>query len=412
LDIDDNSTLMNEAASRPDRLRVLILTKVFPNALQPLAAAFNRQQFAALARMADVQVVAPIQWFPGATRLGNRTEAGRLASLPASETVDGLLVHHPRVFHLPRLDYSFAPGLYVASLLPLLRRLRSHFDVVLGSFIYPDALAATWMARLLRAPAVMMALGSDVNVLTSIPGVRTMLRWTFPRASRVVTVSRDLAAKVTELGCPADRVVMVPNGVDRSLFQPRDRAGARQGLGQPDGGKWIVYVGRLEPAKGIDELLAAFSRLPDPSLKLALVGDGSLRARCQQAAAADARILVPGGRPLGEVGRWMAAADVVTLPSWREGTPNVILEALASGRPVVATRVGGIPDVVERPGMDALLGELVPPRDAAALTSALARVLGRDHDPGAIAAAGPISWDESARQLHAVLETAVREPPP
>ena len=208
---------------------------------------------------------------------------------------------------------------------------------------------------------------------------------------------------------------MVPNGVDRSLFQPRDRAGARQALGQPADGKWIVYVGRLEAAKGIDELLAAFSRLPDPSLKLALVGDGSLRARCQQAAAADARILVPGGRPLGEVGRWMAAADVVTLPSWREGTPNVILEALASGRPVVATRVGGIPDVVERPGLaskDCLLGELVPPRDAAALTAALARVLGRDHDPAAIAAAGPISWDESARQLHAVLETAVREPPP
>jgi teichuronic acid biosynthesis glycosyltransferase TuaC len=403
---------MNEAPSSSSRLRVLILTKVFPNALQPLAAAFNRQQFAALAQLADVEVVAPIQWFPGAALLGNRIEAGRLASLPDTETIDGLLVHHPRVFHLPRVDYSFAAGFYVASLMPLLRRLRSRFDVVLGSFIYPDALAATWMARLLRAPAVMMALGSDVNVLTDIPGVRTMLRLTFPRASRVVTVSRDLAAKVTDLGAPAQRVVMVPNGVDRSLFQPRNRAEARQALGHPPEGKWIVYVGRLEPAKGIDELLAAFSRLARPDLRMALVGDGSLRARCQQAAAADPRILVPGGRPLGEVGRWMAAADVVTLPSWREGTPNVILEALASGRPVVATRVGGIPDVVERSGLDGLMGELVAPRDAGALTMALARVLDRDHDPQAIAAAGPISWTESARQLHAVLEAAVREPPP
>jgi teichuronic acid biosynthesis glycosyltransferase TuaC len=147
-------------------------------------------------------------------------------------------------------------------------------------------------------------------------------------------------------------------------------------------------------------------------VKLVLVGDGSLRARCQQAAAADPRILVAGGRPLDQVGRWMAAADVVTLPSWREGTPNVVLEALASGRPVVATRVGGIPDVVERPGLDGLLGELIPPRDAGALVAALARVLDRDHDPAAIAAGGPISWDESARQLHAVLEAAAREPPP
>jgi teichuronic acid biosynthesis glycosyltransferase TuaC len=90
----------------------------------------------------------------------------------------------------------------------------------------------------------------------------------------------------------------------------------------------------------------------------------------------------------------------------------VILEALASGRPVVATRVGGIPDVVERSGLDGLMGELVAPRDAGALSTALARVLDRDHDPQAIAAAGPISWTESARQLHAVLEAAVREPPP
>jgi teichuronic acid biosynthesis glycosyltransferase TuaC len=401
---------MNRPASQ--RLRVLILTKVFPNALQPLAAAFNRQQFAALARLADVEVLAPIQWFPGATRLGNRTEAGRLASLPDTETIDGLLVRHPRVFHLPRVDYSFAPGFYLASLLPLVRRLRSRFDVVLGSFIYPDALAATWMARLLGAPSVMMALGSDVNVLTHIPGVRTMLRWTFPRASRVVTVSRDLADRVTALGCPAGRVVMVPNGVDRALFQPRDRGQARLALGQAPEGKWIVYVGRLEPAKGVNELLAAFARLTQPQLKLALVGEGSLRAQCQQAAAADPRILVPGGRPLDEVGRWMAAADLVTLPSWREGTPNVILEALASGRPVVATRVGGIPDVVERSGLDGLLGELVPPRDEGALTAALVRVLDRHNDAQAIAAGGPISWDESARQLHAVLEAAVREPPP
>jgi glycosyltransferase involved in cell wall biosynthesis len=404
---------MKELASR--RLRVLILTKVFPNALQPLAAAFNRQQFASLSRLADVEVLAPIQWFPGARLLGNRTEAGRLIDLPDAEWIDGVFVRHPRVWHLPRLDYSLAAGLYVTSLLPLVRRLRPRFDVVLGSFVYPDGMAATWMARMLGAPAVMYALGSDINVLPKIPGVRTLLRWTFPRASRVVAVSRDLGDKMIALGCPADRVALVPNGVDRTLFRPQDRRQARRDLGQPEGGRWILYVGRLEPAKGVEDLLQAFARLSParPEVKLVLVGDGSLRGRCEQAAAAaPGRIVVAGGRPLAEVGRWVAGADLLTLPSWWEGTPNVVLEALASGRPVVATRVGGIPDVVEPPGSAGRLGELVEPRDVAGLAAALGRVLDRPSDAEAIAAAGPVSWDESARQLLAVLEAAAREPLP
>ena len=110
----------------------------------------------------------------------------------------------------------------------------------------------------------------------------------------------------------------------------------------------------------------------DAQVKLVLVGDGSLRGRCeQQAAALPGRIIVAGGRPLDEVGRWVAAADLLTLPSWNEGTPNVVLEALASGRPVVATRVGGIPAVIDGPR----LGELVEPHDVPAP--------GRGADPGA-----------------------------
>ena len=104
----------------------------------------------------------------------------------------------------------------------------------------------------------------------------------------------------------------------------------------------------------------------------------------------------------------MAAADVMTLPSWNEGTPNVVLEALASGRRVVATRVGGIPDVVSSPA----LGELCEPRDVAALANALRRVLAEPGDPAAIAASATISWDESAGRLYEVLSAAVADPAP
>jgi glycosyltransferase involved in cell wall biosynthesis len=373
--------------------------------LQPLGAAFNRQQFAALARRADLQVVVPVQWFPGAAAFGNRTEAGKLASIPDWDWIDGLFVRYPRIFHLPRLDYPVAAGLYVASLFPLMRRLCRDVDVVLGSFIYPDGLAAVWMARLLGLPAVLYALGSDVNVAAEIPGVPTQLRWTLPQARKIVSVSRDLADKTIALGARPEQMVVIPNGVDRSIFHPQNRAAARRELGHPSEGRWILFVGRLERAKGLEELLIAFQALAaeDPSCKLVIVGDGAMRARCDRAAVElPGRVLVAGGRPLAEVARWMAAADLLALPSWYEGAPNVILEALASGRPVVASRTGGIPDMLNAPE----LGEMFAPRDVSALTAALRRVLQGQHDPDAIAARGTVSWQDSADQLYGVLSEA------
>jgi glycosyltransferase involved in cell wall biosynthesis len=385
---------------------VLALTKVFPNPVQPLGAAFNRQQFACLARRADVQVVVPVQWFPGAERLGPRTEAGKLARVPDFDWVDGLFVRYPRVFHLPRIDYPVAAGLYLASLLPLFRRLARQADVVLGSFVYPDGVAAVWMARLLGLPSVLYALGSDVNVAAQIPGVPAQLRWTLPQARRIVAVSRDLADRTIALGARPEQLVVIPNGVDRSIFRPQGKEQARRELGLPVEGRFILFVGRLEKAKGLDELIAAFAELSaqDPSCKLLIVGDGALRARCDQAAVDLAgKVVVAGGRPLSEVSRWMTAADLLALPSWHEGTPNVILEALASGRPVVASRTGGIPDLVTGPE----LGALHPPRDVAALAAALRKVLDDRHDPDAIASRGTVSWQESADQLHEILRSAV-----
>jgi glycosyltransferase involved in cell wall biosynthesis len=387
------------------RLRVLIVTKVFPNALEPLAAAFNRQQFAALARLADLELLAVVHWFPGAGVLpgADRTWAGKLARLPAYEWTDGLFVRHPRVLHLPRIDYQVAPALYVVSLWPLVRRWRGRFDVVLGSFAYPDGVAAVALARLLGVPSAVYALGSDLNVIPEIPGVPALLRWSLPRAARVIAVSRALAERAVGFGARPERTVVVPNGVDRAIFHPRDRAAARASLGEPADGKLLLFVGRLEPAKGVLELLDAFRQIAgeDPSLRLCLVGDGSLIGRArQEAAALPGRIVVAGGQPQGEVARWMAACDALVLPSWNEGTPNVVLEALASGRRVVATRVGGLPDMITDPAY----GELCAPRDAGALAAALRRATSTPSDPAAIAAGATVSWDESAARLLEALD--------
>ena len=391
-------------------MRVLIVTKIFPNAAEPLSSPFNRQQFAALGKRCAVEVLATIPWFPGARAFARWSSAGRLDGVPRHETIDGLPVTHPRFVYLPRFLVGSQGLLYAASVAAEALRRRGRFDVLLGSWAYPDGVAAVALARLLGVPAVVKVHGSDLNVIARMPGAAANLRFALPRARRVVAVSRPLADEVAAFGVPRDRIDVVPNGVDGEIFRPGDRAGARAELGQGgDRTRWILYVGRLEAAKGVLDLLDGFARLAArrPDVRLVLVGDGGARAACAEAAARlGDRLLVLGARPLAEVPRWMAACDVLTLPSWNEGTPNVLLEALACGRRVVATRVGGIPDVVTGP----LVGDLVPARDPAALADALGRAVDMSYDAAEVARTGARGgWAESAARLEDSLRAAVAE---
>lgn len=391
-------------------MKALIVTKIFPNGVEPFSAPFNRQQFAELRRFCDVEVLATIPWFPFAERFAKWSAAGKLTQVPSEEIIDGLRVHHPRTFFLPRLARSLAGPLYTASLARQLLAYRGKVDVVLGSWAYPDGYAAIQLGQLLGVPAVVKLHGSDINVVARMPGPQRRLRAALPRAARIVAVSRQLGEQAVELGAPADRVDVIPNGVNTELFHPRARSAARRELGLPADQRVVLYVGRLEQEKGVLDLLAAFEKLAAQSeLALILLGDGKARAQCDAAAArAGARIRVLGARPLREVPAWLAACDVLTLPSWNEGMPNVVLEALASGRRVVATRVGAVPDLIS----SELLGEVVEKQMPDALAAALLRAGQRQYDPVQVTrAAGVRSWRQSAEELHeSLLRATGREP--
>ena len=371
-------------------LRVLAITKIFPNAAEPLSAPFNRQQFAALAELCELEVLATIPWFPGAGLVARWSSAGKLAAVPRRETIAGIEVRHPRTLFLPRLAHAAWGPLYAASIAPALVRYRGKVDVVLGSWAYPDGFAAVIAGKLLGVPSVVKLHGSDINVIAKLPGPRRLSAWALPQAAKVVAVSRALADEVVALGVPRANVEVVMNGVDAELFRPRDRAAARAELGLP-AGPLALYVGNLKAEKGIHDLLAAWTKVRTGTL--AVVGGGPI-------AIAGERVLAVGPLPHARVTTWMAAADVLVLASHAEGTPNVVLEALASGRRVVATAVGGIPDLVT----SAELGELVPPRDPDALAAALERALHTSYDPAIVARLGARGgWAASAAKLHAVL---------
>ncbi|HEY4104111.1 MAG TPA: glycosyltransferase family 4 protein, partial [Polyangiaceae bacterium] len=365
-------------------MRVLIVTKIFPNQVEPWSSPFNRRQFAALSRLCDVEVLATIPWFPGAAAFRRWSNVANLAEVPESESIDGVRVKHPRYVFLPKIGYGVAGPLYAASLALAALSYAGRIDVVLGSWAYPDGFAAVVLARTLGVPAVIKLHGSDMNVVAKLPGPRRCLKWALPRADRVVAVSGALGAAAEALGVPRERIDLVPNGIDRNKFKPRDRTEARRELGLPLEGPILLYVGHVTQAKGAFDLLRAYAaaRPRLPNARLVVVGDGAELENCKKLGQElSDTISFVGAQSHDRIPLWLAACDALALPSWNEGMPNVVLEALASGRRVVATRVGGIPEVLSPE-----LGILVPPRELAALERALETILSESYDPNAVSA--------------------------
>jgi glycosyltransferase involved in cell wall biosynthesis len=203
----------------------------------------------------------------------------------------------------------------------------------------------------------------------------------------------------------------VYNGIDRARFRPSDKTVARQRLSLPDDREIVLYLGHLAEHKGVLDLIDAAQHLllQRPRATILFVGDGPLSGRIRDRAASSpvaGSMLTYPTVSHAEVPLWMSAADVVCLPSWSEGMPNVVREAHACGRPVVATAVGGIPEAIPSPA----LGALVPPRNAPRLAQVLAdRLDAPAIAPEEIAALARIpTWEESAHALHAVLQDVAR----
>jgi glycosyltransferase involved in cell wall biosynthesis len=214
-------------------------------------------------------------------------------------------------------------------------------DVVYAHFLFPAGGAAALAARVSGARLVVTAHGRDVRNIGAIPGVSHATRVVVGEADAVVAVS-DFLRRELELKISAARgkVSVVDCGVDLERFRHRDATEARTGVGWEGEEPFYLCVGTLDERKNVVRLADAFSRLGKGSL--AFVGDGPLRERL----AGRAGIHLPGRVPHEDVPKWMAACDVLCQPSLIEPFGQTVLEALASERPVVATRIGGPPELV------------------------------------------------------------------
>jgi sugar transferase (PEP-CTERM/EpsH1 system associated) len=262
------------------------------------------------------------------------------------------------------------------------RRLRPH---IVHTHAWGTLVEGVLAARLARVPVV---IHGEHGTLQLRPYQARVQRFMWGRVDRLLSVSSRLAERMSAAtGFPLERIQVIRNGVDLGRFQGGDRAAARAALGLGDGEVAVGTAGRLVPVKDQQQLVRALGTLVRAGAPAAglIAGEGPLRQDLEQLIAAEGvqgRVRLLGHRP--DIERVLAALDVFVLPSLSEGLSNTILEAMASGVPVVATRVGGADELV----VDGETGVLVTPGSLDALTGAidgLVRDAGRRE---AMAAAG------------------------
>jgi glycosyltransferase involved in cell wall biosynthesis len=373
------------------------------------------------ARGHEVHIVAP--WHPRITR--GPVEDGvffhffKYAPVPALNVFGYAAGLHADV-KVRRAAWMAAPLAMAAGWFKAMRVAQKRRATVMhGHWVVPGGVIAA--AARPALPLVVSLHGSDVFVAERVAPARVAARHVFERAGFITACSQDLAQRAIGLGASADRLEVVPYGVDVARFKPApgSRDSLRASIGLTANAPLIFAAGRLVRKKGFEYLIDALPMIDaHRNAHLAIAGagdlDAELRERARSAGIA-ARVHFLGDLPQDTVGAWFAAADVTVVPSVRDdsgnvdGLPNTVLEALASGTPLVATPAGGIASVIT----DGETGAIVAERDARALATAIDALL---EDParrvrlgraGRAAVAAGFGWESAAARFESAYDRAL-----
>jgi glycosyltransferase involved in cell wall biosynthesis len=381
-------------------MKILTFSTLFPNAEKPGHGIFVETRLRHLVASGKVEsrVVAPVPWFP--LRHERFGSYARLARVPRHEVRHAIRVTHPRYPVVPKIGMNVAPALLAQSARREIGRILDEgydFDLIDAHYFYPDGVAAAMLGRYFNKPVVVTARGSDITLFPQYRLPRRMITWAASRADAVITVCNALRDEVVALGVDQHRVTSLRNGVDLELFKPIERSANEQFT--------LLTVGHLVPVKGQELIIGALPLLPD--VKLVIAGDGPDRAKLERQCAdlkLSGRVQFLGAVPQSQLRQHYGSADALVLASSREGWANVLLESMACGTPVVASRVYGTPEVVAAPDAGVLMGE----RSAKGVAAAVNRLRAAYPDRGATRRyAERFSWDDTTNGQIRVFEQAL-----
>ena len=352
-------------------MRVLTVSTLYPNEAAPLHGIFVETRLRKLlaSGAAVARVLAPVPWLPSFV---NYPSLGPLHHVPRRVLRDGLSIEHPRYLVVPKIGMSITPYTLYRAMRRLLKRILSsgfRVDLIDAHYFYPDGVAAVWLAREFGIPVTVTARGTDLNLIPEYPMPRKLIQQAAAQADGLITVCQALKTRLVELGVSAERVVVLRNGVDLNLFRPMDRVLARRELGVTR--RVIGSVGHLVERKGHQHIIRALPQLPDTDL--IIVGGGPDRRVLEKLAARTGvgdRVRFLGSVDQHQLCGIYNGLDAVVLASSREGWPNVLLEAMACGTPVVASPVWGTPEIVAAPEA----GVLMPTVDEHGVVSGVSRL--------------------------------------
>jgi glycosyltransferase involved in cell wall biosynthesis len=367
-------------------MNLLFVSSLFPNSLEPNRGIYSLQIVREMARLGELKVVAPVASLGKLAFLDSLKNYRTNLPVPECETIDGLSVYHPKYFAVPKMGFLH-PLTLQSVLAPLIGKIHAEWgiDAVNCHWICPDGVAVQRICASLGIPVMLTPLGCDLNSYLGFRLRKGAIQNALLGADRVSVLNRQMLETCNNLGMSSSRLTVIPNGVDTEKFTILDRRMCRKKLGLPVEGKIILFVGTLDPVKGIETLLRAFATLTrtGPALaRLIIVGGGFLEQdlrRLSDRLEVTESVLFVGAVKHEELPFWMNSADCLCLPSLREGHPNVMMESLACGTPVVASHVGSVPDFV-----DTVTGWTSRPSDPEDLAAKLVLCLSKNYDREAV----------------------------
>ncbi|WP_182870598.1 glycosyltransferase [Rhodopirellula sp. JC639] len=377
-------------------MKILSFSYCYPNQSNPTWGVFVQHRVAAIGKRAEVRVVSPIPWFPLIAR--SQKDPG-----PAEDHWCGLTVYRPKFLCTPKVFKSLDGKLYRRWIQPWFDQFVDRFkpDVLDAHFVWPDGVGVAGLARRAKLPYSITLRGKLYPCLEEASQRRQCVD-ALVHADLVISVDPRMAQVAEDLGVGAERIKVIPNGVEIDRFRIGDRMEARRELGLPLDGRLIVTVAHLGQRKGHHETIAALEKLArDVNLVLVggpgpLGGDGNNLRQLAASHGVTDRLIIAGKQSHELIPKYYQAADISVLASWREGCPNAVLESLACGTPVVATDVGSVRWMID----DGINGRVVPVRDAEQLRDGIQRVLD-DPPPSDRVRSSPVvrSWDAVAEDV-------------
>lgn len=355
-------------------MNVLTLSTLYPKTYNAVDGIFVHQHVLHLRKYGcGGVVICPIPWASKHLPLGKKWEL--YTSVPLKEKFDDIEVYYPKYFRPPGRWFRPLAGL---SMFLGLRNLVHHLvstvkiDLIHAHILLPDGSAAVRLAKTLNIPSVCTSWGSDIHT-TPFENARTLsaTKHVLQTADRIITVSEDLKRIATKRLKVSNEIRVVYTGVDIDRFQGNSSQKARQQLQLETETPLVLFIGHLLKLKGVLDLIWAFAEVvKSSSVKLALIGEGAEQHQVVELIKQlnlTKHVSVVGRKSYAEIPKWLNAADMLVLPSHGEGLPNVVLEAMASKRAVIASNIGGIPELV----VGGVTGLLVPPREPAILAKAI-----------------------------------------